>query len=73
MVLEILVLIILLALSVFGFIMFVRWVWTMEDNKFNRMYSIFILGVKPHEEAFEEELAERERLENQFNEEVSRD
>jgi hypothetical protein len=73
MVLEILVLITLLTLSVFGFIMFVRWVWTMEDKKFNRMYSIFMLGVKPHEEAFEEELAERERLENQFNEEVSRD
>ena len=73
MVLEILVLITLLTLSVFGFIMFVRWVWTMEDKKFNRMYSIFMLGVKPHEEAFEEELAERERLENQLNEELSGD
>ena len=73
MVLEILVLITLLAFSVFGFIMFVRWVWTMEDKKFNRMYSIFMLGVKPHEEAFEEELAERERLENQLNEDVSGD
>jgi hypothetical protein len=73
MVLEILVLITLLALSVFGFIMFVRWVWAMEDHKFNRMFSIFMLGVKPHEEAFEEELAERERLENQLNEDVSGD
>ena len=73
MVLEIFVLIILLGLSVFGFILFVRWVWTMEDHKFNRMFSIFMLGVKPHEEAFEEELAERERLENQLNEELSGD
>ena len=73
MVLQILVLIILLALSVFGFILFVRWVWTMEDQKFNRMFSIFMLSVKPHEEAFEEELAERERLENQLNEKVSGD
>lgn len=73
MVLKIFVLIILLALSVFGFIMFVRWVWTMEDKNFNRMYSIFMLGVKPHEEAFAEELAERERLENHLNEELSGD
>ena len=73
MVLEIFVLIILLGLSVFGFILFVRWVWAMEDQKFNRMFSIFMLGVKPHEEAFEEELAERERLENQLNEDESGD
>ena len=70
MVFQILVLIILLALSVFGITLFLRWVWAMEDQEFNRMFSIFMLGVKPHEEAFEEELAERERLENQFNEEV---
>ena len=73
MVFQILVLIILLALSVYGFTLFLRWVWAMEDQKFNRMFSIFMLGVKPHEEALEEELAERERLENQLNEELSGD
>lgn len=73
MVPEILLLVILLVFSVFGFILFVRWVWAMEDQKFNRMFSIFMLGVKPHEEAFEEELAERERLENQLNEDESGD
>lgn len=73
MALEIFMLVILLVLSAFGFIFFLRRVWTMENVEFNRMFSIYMLGVKPHEEAFEEELAERERLENQFNEEVSGD
>ena len=63
------VLIFLLALSVLAFILFLQWVWTMDNQKFNRIFSIYMLGVKPHEEAFEDELAQKEQIENTSNNE----
>ena len=63
------VLIFLLALSVLAFILFLKWVWTMDNQKFNRIFSIYMLGVKPHEEAFEDELAQKEQIENTSNNE----
>ena len=63
------VLIFLLALSVLAFILFLQWVWTMDNQKFNRIFSIYMLGVKPHEEAFEDELAQKEQKENTSNNE----
>ena len=73
MALDIFILVIFLALSAFGFIFFLRRVWTMDNVEFNRMFSIYMLGVKPHEEAFEEELADIERSENQLNGDLSGD
>ena len=63
------VLIFLLALSVLAFILFLQWVWTMDNQKFNGIFSIYMLGVKPHEEAFEDELAQKEQIENTSNNE----
>jgi len=67
------VLIFLLALSVLAFILFLQWVWTMDNQKFNRIFSIYMLGVKPHEEAFEDELAQKEQIENTSNNEEARE
>ena len=41
----------------------------MDNQEFNRIFSIYMLGVKPHEEAFEDELAQKEQLENTSNNE----
>jgi hypothetical protein len=37
-----------------AFITLLRWIWNMDDARFERGFTIWGLGIKPHEEAIEE-------------------